>query len=108
MSLSMNDLLTALETTDLPVCYNAFPEGYAPSLPWIVIHFTESAHFLADNEIYNRGERVDIEYYNTIKSTSTELLIREALDNLGLIYDEVELTIESENVIEHVYSVTLN
>ena len=108
MSLSTGDLVTALEVTDLPVCYNAFPEGSSVSLPFIAVRFTESAHFLADNEIYNRGERVDIEYYNTIKSTSTELLIRGALDSLGLIYEETELTIESENVIEHVYSVTLN
>ena len=108
MSTSTDELITALESTGLPVVYSAYPEGAAPSLPWIVVRVTSTTHFIADNKVYKRAEVVDVEYYNVIKSTQTEELIRAALDGLGLVYTEVELTIESENVIEHVYSVTLS
>ena len=107
MTVSTASLLAALEGTGLAVCYNAFPEGAAVELPWIVYRYVSSNHLTADNKVYKTVDNYDIEYYNKVKCSEDEERIRQALDSLGVIYAELEVTIESENVIEHVFSVQL-
>lgn len=49
--MNLIDLKSELETLGFPVQYQAFAQGHAPELPYILFYEDDSEQFFADNSI---------------------------------------------------------
>ena len=98
-------LKTLLETTKLPVTYQAWPIGHAPALPFICYRVTGSDNFPADNAVYLPVQSVDIELYCENKSPTTEALVETALN--GFVWEKTEEYISDERMYEIIYTIEI-
>ena len=102
--MTLDALYTLLTATKLPVTYHAWPEGEAPSLPWIAIMETGTSNFGADGVAYGIVADIDVELYTKAKDPTTEALVEKALTDAGIFWDKAETYIEAEKCFEIIYS----
>ena len=88
------------------VAMNAFPEGEAPDLPWIVYRQTSANRFLADNRVFYSSPVFAIELYTEVKSPETEAALESALASAELIWTKEEEYLDSERCYMITYTVT--
>lgn len=88
------------------VAMNAFPEGEAPDLPWIVYRQTSANRLLADNRVYYNSPVFIIELYTEAKSPETEAALESALASAELIWTKDEDYLYSERCYMITYTVT--
>ena len=88
------------------VAMNAFPEGEAPELPWIVYRQTSANGFFADNRVYYNSPVFVIELYTEVKSPETEKTLESALASAELIWTKDEEYLDSERCYMIIYTVT--
>lgn len=103
----LNDALKSIEGFSTKVAYRAFPVGKAPKLPFICYQATSTDNFDADNKVYHVLQGVDIELYTAKKSEATEQLVEAKLDSLNIVWNKYEEYIDSEEMYEIVYSITI-
>lgn len=103
--MTLAELKTQLETTKLPVTYEAWPIGHAPALPFICYRVTDSDNFPADNAVYFPILNIDVELYTDNKSPTTESTVETAL--AGFVWDKSEEYISDERMYEITYSIQL-
>lgn len=89
------------------VGYRSFPVGQAPPLPFVVYLVKESDNFKADNVVYYPQTNIDIELYSKYKDVASETIIESTLDSNGIVWSKYEQYIDSEEVYEMVYSITI-
>ena len=87
------------------VCYNAWPEKEAPSMPYICIVATSTDNFGADNKVYHKRQRADIELYTTTKDPVTEGTLERALDGAGIFYNASDTYLDDEKCFERIYEI---
>ena len=103
--MTLEDLMTILTATKLPVTYEAFPIGYAPALPFICYRVTDSDNFGADNGVYYPISNVDVELYTETKDPATEELVETAL--AGFYWEKSESYIPDERMYQITYSIQI-
>lgn len=103
----LNDALKTIDGFSTKVAYRAFPVGKAPKLPFICYLCTETDNFNADNSVYKVLQGVDIELYTAKKSEATEALVEAKLDELGICWDKYEEYIDTEEMYQIIYSITI-
>ena len=110
--MTLSELKTALEGVNNnafkdKVAYRAFPVGAAPALPFICFMETESSNFFADAMVYKKVQGVDIEFYSDQKDTVSEAGIEAMLDSNKILWDKTEYYIDSQNMLQVVYDITI-
>lgn len=110
--MTLSELKTALEGVNSgaftgKVAYRAFPVGAAPALPFICILETETSNFFADAQVYKKVQGVDIEFYSAQKDTVSEAGIEAMLDSNKILWDKSEYYIDSQNMLQVVYDITI-
>lgn len=103
----MDNLQAILESTNLPCTYRQWKPKKPPALPYIVYLFTDSDNFAADNVVYHAAGNYDIELYSTAKDPASEALIEAALTANDIYFDKSETYIQSEEMYQGVYSITI-
>ena len=103
----LNDALKTIDGFSTKVAYRAFPVGKAPKLPFICYQATETSNFDADNKVYHVLQGVEIELYTAKKSEATEKAVEAKLDSLGICWDKYEEYIDTEEMYEIIYSITI-
>lgn len=79
----MNKLKTiygALSSTGLNVVYGTQPLAVAPTLPYIDYFELGSNNFIADNSVYHRVDRFEVQLYTENRDTTTEDLVESAIE----------------------------
>ena len=103
---SLQELGDLLEKTNLPVAYNHFKT--AQNLPFIAYIDTGTDNFIADNKVYHRVIRVNVELYTHVKDSKTEQLLEDLLNNNEVPYNYTgTYFIESEDMYQTIYQITL-
>ena len=87
------------------VAYNAFPVGEAPAMPFICIVCTDTDNFGADNAVYFKRQRVDIELYTENKDISSATALENVLDGAKIFYDATDEYIVDERCFERRYEI---
>lgn len=86
-----------LRSTGLPCAYSHFKTAQSP--PYIVYIGQGQDTLEADNGIYFKSNRYQVEYYYTAKNETKEEAIESALTDNGFLYEKSEdLFLEDEEV----------
>ncbi|PNE45693.1 hypothetical protein [Enterococcus avium] len=105
--MTLEQIAEMLEKTNLPVAYRKWAEGQVPELPYIIYYADRTDNFKADNRVYHKIQDVSIELYTNTKNTREENKIEALLDANKLEWDAYEQDIESENMFEVLYEISL-
>ena len=104
--MTLDGLYTLLNTSfSGKVAYNAFPENEAPVMPFICIVATNTDNFGADNQVFFKRQKVDIELYTKAKDPTTEGTLEGVLDRAGLFYNASDTYLDDEKCFERIYEI---
>lgn len=101
--MKLKELKAILESSGLPVTYRAWPEGEAPTLPYICYLSTGSSNFAADGVVYEEFQRVQIELYTKLKDEETEDKVEQTLSSF--VWEKTEEYIDSEECYQILYEI---
>lgn len=101
----LNTLLTGISGYSNKVAYYAFPEGKAPSLPFICYLENGSRNFSADGKPYHEIKSVDVELYTETKDLAQEALVETALTNASCVWSKKCNFIDDEKCWQIIYSI---
>lgn len=87
------------------VVYNAWPEGKAPSLPFIVFLETGENPMAADGIRYYASRKISIELYTNTKDLVTEGLVEAKLTETGIFYVKSEEYLNDERCYFTLYEI---
>lgn len=100
--MTYQQILDALEETDLPVVYNAWEIGNVPDLPYIVFTYPNNNDFKADDENYVEIVALNIELYSETKDIPLEKDVEEVLKDY-FVFSKESIWLESEHMNETLY-----
>ena len=103
--MTMEDVKTLLESTGLPVAYRSFPEGNAPTLPFVCYRFPYTNNFAADGVAYAIINHVNVELYTQVKDPETEGKVEAALTGAGIYWEKSETYLEDEKCFQILYEI---
>ena len=98
-------LETLLKSTHLPVVYHHFVTP--PKPPYIIYLFALSNNFGADNKVYDKADRYQVELYTAKKDSASEATLEAVLDAAETYWDKTETYIESEKLYQIIYEITI-
>lgn len=108
--ISFSELNGILQSTGFPVAYSHFVESEnnpLPQPPFITYIVAYSSNFAADDRVYQQIRNVQIELYTDTKDFEAERKIEAALDSGGIVYQSTEAFIESEQLFQKIYEVSV-
>lgn len=103
--MNAEDLYTGLTAAGYPVAYRAFKT--APALPYICYLFVTDDDFHADDANYQRIDEYAVELYSKVKDEAAEAAVESALASMGLTWSKSEVFIDSEDMYEVLYTVSV-
>ena len=68
--MELKELVKTLEKLKIPIAYNHFSNVQKP--PYLVYKVTSSNNFMADNKVYKKIRKVDLELYTENKNEELE------------------------------------
>lgn len=90
-----------LESSGLPVTYNAWPEREAPPLPYVCWLESGSSNFAADGVVYHPVKRLRAELYEAYRDAAAEQALESALDSF--FYQKTPNYIDEEKCYQIIY-----
>lgn len=106
-SMTYEELASMIDEMGYPNAYYQFYEHNVPDLPYVIFYLPNSANFGADNIVYQKGSRLNIELYTSNKSYEDEAKIESILNQYGFFYEKTESFLESENMYEVLYEMEM-
>ena len=101
--IALEQMKSLLDETGLPVCYYAWPEGKAPSLPYICFLTAYSNNFGADDVVYYPVDHYQIELYTRHKNPEAEGKVEKALSSF--FWEKTETYLDTERCFQILYEV---
>lgn len=98
------EIYEGLRSLGYPVAYRRFAEGDVPRAPYLIYLFPGTDNFSADGIVYQEINQLDIELYMEKKDLEAEQKIADWLTKNGVFYEKEEVYIESEKMIEVIFS----
>lgn len=97
-------IYSVLQSTRLPCAYSHFKTAQSP--PYIVYIGSGQDTLEADNTVYSKSNRYQVEYYFTAKNETNEEAIESALTDNGFLYSKSEdVYLDNEQVFVIYYYV---
>ena len=105
--MNLMEFKAELEKLGIPVQYQAFASGHAPSLPYLIFYENDSDNVFADNHNYYDVLNVSCELYTDEKDIELETKLQKLLYDLEIQYNSTETFIDSENMYLKSYDVVI-
>ena len=103
--MTLNELSQLLETLNIPVFYSH--TNSKVKAPYLVYYEIGSQNFKADNKVYVKFKRIQIELYTSKKNTALENQLETLLDDHSLSYDPDYFYLEGEKVFQVMYEIKI-
>ena len=105
--LTVDELVSVLNSTGLPVSYYQFPQDKVPPLPYLIYWFPASDDFYADDKNYTKINGLRIELYQEEKDFALEQKIENTLTANGIPYVREETWLQSEEMWMVVFTTSI-
>ena len=101
--MTYEDVMAILRECNLPFAYDHFAEGESPDPPFLVFLFPGTDNVFADNQVYYKVNKLNIELYTDKKDPEIENQIENVLASHEVAYEKMETWIDSEKMYEVLY-----
>lgn len=97
--MTTKEVAQMIASVGLPFAYDHFEKKETPGKPpFICFTYPSSENFFADDSVYQKVKRLNIELYTDEKDLDYEEAVENALDAAGLTYESSETYIDSEKM----------
>lgn len=103
--MELKELVKILEKLEIPIAYNHFSTFQKP--PYLVYKVTSTNNFIADNKVYQKIRKVDLELYTENKNEELEQKLETILCENEMAFEMFETYIESEAVYQVIYEISI-
>ena len=103
--MTQQELVIILKATGFPVAYSHFKNRQRT--PFICYKESFTDNFKADNKVYVKFKRIQIELYTSKKNTALENQLETLLDDHSLSYDPDYFYLEGEKVFQVMYEIKI-
>ena len=103
--MELKELVKILEKLKIPIAYNHFSTVQEP--PYLVYKVTSTNNFIADNKVYKKIRKVDLELYTGNKNEELEKKLEAILCENEMVFDCFETYIQSEDVYQVIYEISI-
>lgn len=103
--MELKELVKTLEKLEIPIAYNHFSTVQKP--PYLVYKVTSTNNFIADNKVYKKIRKVDLELYTENKNEELEQKLETILCENEMAFEMFETYIESEAVYQVIYEISI-
>ena len=104
--MTYQEVVTMLQQTGLPVTYYQWEES-VPSLPYLVFYYPYSNNAFADDSVFKRVDRLNVELYTKRKSMTDEENLEAVLDDWNMTWQKSETYLDSEKMYEVLYEMEI-
>lgn len=104
--MSKQDVYGCISATGIPTVYMAWPEGSAPSMPWVAFWLDRRDEFVADNVTYSSANRWKAQLCQKAGDDSVEASIEGAIESMFGPVAKEEAWDPDESCVITVYSFT--
>ena len=105
--ITLTDAIHAIKSTGTPVVAVRWPKGTAQAPPYVCWLLDSTSNAYGDNRVTKVIGRYDFELYCDQRNLALERSIESALDAAGIAWAKSGSYIESEDLIETVYTTEL-
>ncbi len=105
--MNLMEFKAELEQLEIPIQYQAFASGHAPSLPYLIFYENDSDNIFADNHNYYDVLNVVCELYSDEKDIELETKLHKLFYYNEIEYNSTETFIDSENMYLKAYDVVI-
>lgn len=105
--MNLMEFKSELEQLEIPIQYQAFASGHAPSLPYLIFYENDSDNIFADNHNYFDVLNVVCELYTDEKDIELETKLNKLFYDNEIQYNSTETFIDSENMYMKTYDVQI-
>ena len=108
--MTLVELKKILEATGYPVAYSHFTAtdtNPLPKPPYLCYLVAYSSNFIADDEVYQEIDNVQIELYTSKKDLNAEENIKSVFKSNKIPYQTTETFIESEQLFQKIYEIKI-
>lgn len=105
--MTLEEFAQILESTGLPVAYQAFDAKDCPDMPFIVYQETGSNNFGADGVVYQPIKRIQVDLFTSKKDIATETKIEAAFQNAVIFWQKVLTTEDAEACTIYTYEIEI-
>ena len=103
--MTLDELSNRLESLNIPVFYSH--TNSKVKAPYLVYYELFAENFKADNKVYKKFTRVQIELYTSKKDKALENRLETLLDDNLITYDPDYLYLEGEKVFQVIYEIKI-
>ena len=105
--MNLMEFKSELEKLGIPIQYQAFASGHAPSLPYLIFYENDSDNIFADNSNWFDVLNVVCELYSDNKDIELETKLQKLFYDTEIEYNSTETFIDSENMYLKAYDVQI-
>ncbi len=103
--MELKELVKIFQNLNIPIAYHHFTTAQKP--PYLVYKVTSTNNFIADNKVYKKIRKVDLELYTESKNEELEEKLEAILCENEMAFVMFEAYIESENVYQVIYEISI-
>ena len=103
--MELKELVKILQKLNIPIAYHHFTTSQKP--PYLVYKVTSTNNFIADNKVYKKIRKVDLELYTGNKNEELEKKLEAILCENEMVFDCFETYIQSEDVYQVIYEISI-
>lgn len=105
--MTLGELKTILDSTQLPVAYLAFPPDQVPAMPFIVYQEIGSNNFGADNYVWFSAMKVQVDLLTAKKDRATEEALETVFNDWKIFWERVPDWDEDEDYYRVTYTIEI-
>lgn len=105
--MTLEQFYKMLQGIELPIAYYAFPEGEAPSLPFLIYFEMNTDNFAADGIAYHEIKRMAVELYIQRRDLSLEKKIEQTFTENGIFWNKEFTYLDTEKCYEIIYEMEI-
>ena len=103
--MELKELVKILQKLNIPIAYHHFTTSQKP--PYLVYKVTSTNNFIADNKVYKKIRKVDLELYTENKNEELEEKLETILCENEVVFNCFETYIQSEDVYQVIYEISI-
>ena len=105
--ITLTDAVHAIQSTGTPVVAVRYPTGTNPTPPYVCWLLDSTDNAYGDNKVLTVIGRYDFELYADQRNMALERSIEAAFDAAGIAWAKSGAYVESEDLVETIYSMDL-
>lgn len=105
--MTLAEFAQILESTGLPVAYQAFEAESCPDMPFITYQETGSNNFGADGVVYQPIKRMQVDLFTSKKDITAENKLEAAFQNAVIFWQKVLTAEDAEACTIYTYEIEI-